>query len=72
MPVQHIGSFLALIPSPLSLGSVQLEDGTAVHGFLCEPIALEGAADISRFGGWRAWITSLTPPPPAPSGAPTP
>jgi allophanate hydrolase len=30
-----------------------------VHGFLCEPWALEGAEDVSRFGGWRAYLASL-------------
>jgi allophanate hydrolase len=27
-----------------------------VHGFLCEAHALESATDISRFGGWRAYL----------------
>jgi len=26
---------------------------------LCEPIALEGAQDITDFGGWRAYRQSL-------------
>jgi allophanate hydrolase len=59
MPQAQLGSFLALVPSPLSLGTLQLEDGSSAHGFLCEPIALEGAADISAHGGWRAYLASL-------------
>ena len=45
-------------PHPLGLGSVQLADGRWVHGFICEPAALEGATDISHWGGWRAWLAS--------------
>jgi allophanate hydrolase len=58
MPLRHVGSFLALIPPPLGLGAVELADGRHVHGFLCEPLALQGAADISHHGGWRAWLAS--------------
>ena len=58
MPAQHVGSFLALIPPPLGLGSVELEDGSWVKGFICEPHALRGARDISTFGGWRAFLRS--------------
>jgi len=56
MPEAAVGSFLALVPSPLGLGSVELSDGRRVHGFLCEPVALEGALDITAYGGWRAWL----------------
>ncbi len=59
MPLREVGSFLALIPPPLGLGSVELADGRQVHGFLCEAHALEGAADVSRYGGWRAYLTAL-------------
>ena len=40
-----------------SAGSV-LADGTDVAGFLCEPLAAEGARDITAFGGWRAFRAS--------------
>lgn len=59
MPQRHLGSFLALIAPPLGLGSVELEDGRWVKGFICEPWALQGAADISEHGGWRGYIASL-------------
>ena len=59
MPLAALGSFLALIPAPLGLGSVQLADGRVVHGFLCESHALAGARDISAFGGWRAYLATL-------------
>jgi allophanate hydrolase len=52
------GSFVALIPPPLGIGSVKLADGTYVNGFLCESHAVQGAEDITRHGGWRAWLAS--------------
>jgi allophanate hydrolase len=33
--------------------------GSLVKGFLCEPYALQGAANITHFGGWRAYRSSL-------------
>jgi allophanate hydrolase len=59
LPMACVGAFLAQIPAPLGLGTLQLHDGRAVHGFLCEPWALAGAEDVSRFGGWRAYLASL-------------
>ena len=59
MPVQHYGSFVALIAAPLGIGTLQLSDGSSVQGFICEPQALGGAQEISRFGGWRAYLASL-------------
>jgi allophanate hydrolase len=59
MPAAHYGSFVALIPQPLGIGTLTLADGSSVQGFICEPLALAGALDISRFGGWRAYIASL-------------
>jgi allophanate hydrolase len=53
------GSFVAEIPPPLGIGTLELEDGSSVKGFLCEPIALEGAQDVTSFGGWRAYRQSL-------------
>jgi allophanate hydrolase len=55
MPQAAVGSFLGLIAPPLGLGSVELEDGRWVNGFICEPAALQGAQDITRYGGWRAF-----------------
>jgi allophanate hydrolase len=59
LPLAEAGSFLALVPSPLCLGSLELADGSVVHGFLCEAHALASAQDISHFGGWRAYLASL-------------
>ncbi len=59
MPITEIGSFLALIPQPLGLGCIELADGRRVHGFLCESVALQHAADISHHGGWRNYLATL-------------
>lgn len=59
MPVRRFGDFVAGIPAPLAIGTLELEDGTRVKGFLCEPYAVEGRPDISTYGGWRAYCASL-------------
>jgi allophanate hydrolase len=50
------GSFVAAVPPPLAIGTLLLDDGVAVKGFLCEAHAVTGADDISRYGGWRAYL----------------
>ncbi|MFB3305185.1 allophanate hydrolase [Pseudomonas sp. AMR01] len=59
LPSRELGSFLAGIPAPLGLGKVQLADGRWETGFICEPYGLNGAVDISHFGGWRGYLHSL-------------
>ncbi len=56
------GSFVAEVPPPLAIGTVQLADGTDVSGFVCEPYALEGALEITPHGGWRRYLASLAEP----------
>ena len=60
MPQAQFGSFMALIPEPLGIGNIKLADGSTVKGFICEPLALEGATDLSSFGGWRNYLASLS------------
>ncbi len=50
------GEFVAAVPPPLSIGTIRLADGRNVKGFIVEPAALDGARDISAFGGWRAYM----------------
>jgi allophanate hydrolase len=50
------GSFVAEVPPPLAIGTVTLEDGSLVKGFVAEPRAITNAADITSLGGWRAYI----------------
>ncbi|MDB5961585.1 MAG: allophanate hydrolase [Massilia sp.] len=58
MPIAQYGSFVALIPWPLGIGTLTLADGSAVQGFVCESMALAGAEDISHHGGWRNYMAS--------------
>ena len=53
------GRFVAAVPPPLSIGTLRLADGREVKGFLVEPAALDGARDISAFGGWRAYMAEV-------------
>jgi allophanate hydrolase len=50
------GSFVAGIPAPLGIGTIELQDGAKVPGFLCESYATDGAVDITQFGGWRGYL----------------
>ncbi len=56
IPLARFGEFVAEIPAPLGIGSLELSDGRWVKGFICEPAALNDAADITEFKGWRHWI----------------
>ncbi|MEO3387305.1 allophanate hydrolase [Mesorhizobium sp. CAU 1741] len=61
VPLSEFGSFVALIPPPLGIGSLELDDGSVVKGFICESHALADAADITAFGGWRTYLASANP-----------
>jgi allophanate hydrolase len=54
------GRFVAAVPPPLSIGTLELEAGRSVKGFLVEAEAVDGARDISSFGGWRAFMAQQT------------
>jgi allophanate hydrolase len=56
MPPEGFGRLVASIPPPLGFGTIALADGNQVKGFLVEAEATAGARDISRFGGWRAYL----------------
>ncbi|MDB5921015.1 MAG: allophanate hydrolase, partial [Massilia sp.] len=56
MPIAQYGSFVAMIPWPLGIGTLTLADGSTVQGFVCESLALGGAEDISHHGGWRNYM----------------
>lgn len=58
LPLARFGEFMQGIPQPLGIGTLDLEDGSRVKGFICEAIGIEGAEDVSRFGGWRAWLAA--------------
>jgi allophanate hydrolase len=50
------GLFVSRIPSPLGIGTLQLEGGDSAKGFLVEAVAIAGADDISHYGGWRSYV----------------
>ncbi|HVW40950.1 MAG TPA: allophanate hydrolase [Amycolatopsis sp.] len=56
LPAAGFGTFVAAVPAPMVIGTVQLDDGSDVSGFLVEPCALEGGDDITAFGGWRGYL----------------
>jgi allophanate hydrolase len=58
MPEDQFGGFVAAVPPPLTIGSVALASGETAKCFLCEPYAIAGALDITRFGGWRPYLAS--------------
>jgi allophanate hydrolase len=56
LDVAAFGSFVTEVRPPLAIGTVMLEDGTSVCGFVAEPRATVGALDITAHGGWRAYL----------------
>ncbi|MGY1593178.1 allophanate hydrolase [Geodermatophilus sp. SYSU D00708] len=52
VPTAALGDFLAALPAPMSLGRVELADGSEVVGFGCSLEAWQGAVDISEHGDW--------------------
>lgn len=59
MPLRQFGGFVAAIPAPLGIGTVELADGSSVKGFICEPAGIAGATDITHHGGWVNYLHSL-------------
>jgi allophanate hydrolase len=56
LDVAAFGDFVAAVPPPLTIGTVELDGGRLVKGFLCEPAALIGTRDITATGSWRVWL----------------
>jgi len=59
LPGNQFGNFIRGVPAPLGIGTVSLADGKAVKGFICEPRGIQGAEEISHYGGWRAYLQSI-------------
>jgi allophanate hydrolase len=53
---EEFGRFVHSVPPPLSIGTVCLDSGESVQGFLCEAAMAVGAKDISSAGGWRQYL----------------
>ncbi|MBV1851283.1 allophanate hydrolase [Catellatospora tritici] len=60
LPPAALGRLLAALPAPMTLGKVLLADGARVTGFLCEPVAVDAAPDITAHGGWTAYLAAVT------------
>ncbi len=58
LPAEAFGLFVAALPTPMTIGSVELADGRRRPGFLVEPAATAGALDITAHGGWRQYLAS--------------
>jgi allophanate hydrolase len=58
MPEDQFGGFVAAVSAPLGIGTVTLDNGEPVKCFLCEPCAAAAATEITRFGGWRAYLAT--------------
>jgi allophanate hydrolase len=55
LPSAAYGAFIARIAPPLGIGTVELDSGIGVPGFLCESYAAAAATEITQYGGWRAY-----------------
>ena len=62
MPVDRFGAFVRGVPHPLAIGTVELDTGAWVKGFVCEAIAIESAPDITHYGDWRAYLAAAAMP----------
>ncbi len=58
LTAEAFGKLVATTPAPLGFGTIELEDGREVKGFLVEPCALEegGVEEITGFGSFKAWL----------------
>ncbi|SKZ62859.1 Urea amidolyase, allophanate hydrolase subunit [Mycobacteroides abscessus subsp. abscessus] len=53
-----LGTFLDVLPAPMTLGPVNLADGRTVVGFGCNRSMVDGCRDITEFGGWLGYLSA--------------
>lgn len=58
VPDAGFARFMSGIGGPLGIGTVLIDGIGPVKGFLCEAWATREAEDISRHGGWRAYVAA--------------
>jgi len=58
VPPAGLADILLKEPPGLCIGKVTLDDGTETLGVLGEPALCEGQREITRYGGWRAYIAA--------------
>ncbi len=59
LPRTRFGDFMAGVPHPLGIGTITLDTTDQVKGFICEPVAIHGATEITHYGGWRNYLGAL-------------
>lgn len=62
VPSENFGTFISMVPHPLGIGNVELADGRWVKGFVCEQVGYNDAADITKYGGWRSYVSETADP----------
>jgi hypothetical protein len=58
VPAAGIADILVKEPPGLCIGKISLDDGTEVLGVLGEMMLCEGQREITRYGGWRAYLAA--------------
>jgi hypothetical protein len=58
LPAAGFAQVLAGEPAGLCIGKVALSDGEEVLGVLGEPWLIARGTEITRYGGWRAYIAA--------------
>ena len=58
LTAEHLGGLMVGVAAPLAIGAVRLADGGVVKGFVGDASALGCGEDITRFGGWRAYVAA--------------
>ena len=59
LPLTSFGAFMAGIPQPLGIGTLELSNDVTVKGFVCESVGLTEAEDITAHGGWRNYLKQM-------------
>lgn len=58
LPHEGLGALMVSIKPPLAIGTVTLDDGRELPGFVCEGHAAAWAPDVTESGGWRAHLAN--------------
>ena len=58
VPAEGLARILQAEPPGLSIGKVRLSDGEETLGVLGEPALCDGQREITRYGGWRAYVAA--------------
>ncbi|CAN6632044.1 urea amidolyase [Trichomonascus vanleenenianus] len=63
VPTERFGDFISMVPHPLGIGNVELDDGSWVKGFICEESGYAeviDSHDITMYGGWKNYISDTS------------